>query len=308
MEQIAYSLYADDVLFYETLMLAIENLEKNISEPQEIKQVLDVLATKDYNGCLNNYQNIIIAIDEGINAKNIVNIHDQNINMDCKDFVAQSIDHVDDTQPGEIFLNNEILDQLSIPTRRLNALFGYQIVEQEGENLKKYVQMAKASEVLDRLPHHITSVRSDLDSMQQSCTNKNIDEKIKTLQKDEVRALCEQTIKYANDLNLTQTSTILCTAGILYKSEKAVANEFEAMFMTSNDNQELTSKVEVENQLIPNFHQVVMLQGNGKHYKTPAKIFNCTHYIIGNSNGNRGDTCSYCMRSGVLYVPHFRGQ
>ncbi|CAL6104155.1 Hypothetical_protein [Hexamita inflata] len=216
MEKIAYSLYTDDVLFYETLMIVIENLENNASELQEINQVLDVLAKQDYSGCLYNYQNAVLAVEEGLNNNSIVTIHNQDTTLNCKGFITQSVDNVDDTQSGEIFLSNEIQDQLNIPTRKLNALFGYQIVEQEGENLKKYVQMAKASEVLDRLPHHITPVRSDLDSMQQSCTNKNNDEKIKTLQKDEVRALCEQTIKYANDLNLTQTSTILCTAGILY--------------------------------------------------------------------------------------------
>ncbi|CAL6061403.1 Conserved_hypothetical protein [Hexamita inflata] len=308
MEKIAYSLYTDDVLFYETLMLVIENLENNASDLQEINQVLDVLAKQDYSGCLYNYQNAVLAVEEGLNNNSIVTIHNQDTTLNCKGFITQSVDNVDDTQSGEIFLSNEIQDQLNIPTRKLNALFGYQIVEQEGENLKKYVQMAKASEVLDRLPHHITPVRSDLDSMQQSCTNKYIEQKIKTLQKDEVRALCEQTIKYANDLNLTQTSTILCTAGILYKAVVTEANEFESIFLElMNKDDKESQKVEVENQLVPNFHQVVMLNSAGKHYKTAARLFNCSHYIINSGGNNRGDSCSYCMRSGHV-VPHFRGQ
>ncbi|CAL6104156.1 Hypothetical_protein [Hexamita inflata] len=94
----------------------------------------------------------------------------------------------------------------------------------------------------------------------------------------------------------------------LYKAAVTEANEFESMFLElMNKDDKESQKVEVENQLVPNFHQVVMLNSAGKHYKTAARLFNCSHYIINSGGNNRGDSCSYCMRSGHV-VPHFRGQ
>ncbi|CAL6005581.1 Hypothetical_protein [Hexamita inflata] len=308
MEQAAYSLYADDALFYETIMFAIEQLENEATDTQELKKVLDYLATQDYSGCLNNYQNTVIAMDESILNNGTITIHNQNINMDCKKFVTQSVDHVDDIEPAEIFLNDEITDNLSIPTQQLNALFGYQIIEQEGQNLKKYMQMAKASEALKRLPHHITPTGQDFAYMQQMCLNAQTNSKIQILQKDETRTVCEQTIKYARDLNLVPTSTILCSAGILSMTDKKEAEEGNIFLTTFADqmggldeNGNPKIELEIQQELVPNFHQVLRTNQTTVSYITPSRLFNCSHYIV----STKSTQCGYCGKSGFI-VPHFR--